>query len=68
MTTEATGDYAEISKGKDGQWYARRKAQNHEIVSTSEGYERRESAVKWAARQGLFSLDEGEEPAGDEDG
>lgn len=38
-------------EGDDSEWYFHRKAENGEIVGSSEGYTRKESAVAEATRQ-----------------
>ncbi len=60
-------DYAEIYRGANGDWYARRKAGNHETVSSSEGYTRKAGALDWAEHQDLIvRLVQDERDPGDE--
>jgi uncharacterized protein YegP (UPF0339 family) len=47
---EVADEYV-VHKGHDGQWYFYREAPNHEIVSSSEGYKEKASALEEAHRQ-----------------
>lgn len=42
--------YVEVFPGKDAQWYVREKAANHRTLNISEGYSRRDSALRGARR------------------
>lgn len=37
--------YFQVFQGKDGQWYWRLKAANHEIIASSEGYTSKQNCL-----------------------
>lgn len=42
-----------LSQAKDGQWFAMLRAGNHQVVSVTEMYKRRQTALKAASKMGV---------------
>jgi len=62
----STVDYVRVFEGEDEQWYYQSRANNHQTLSTSEGYTRREDALKAAGDEHpnvIIKLDTGDDGA-----